>query len=97
MPKRYPPLSPAEVVKILAARGFVFVRSVGSHNRYQGRIRDQARTVTVDMHYPQFDDKLLKRMITQSGLTREEFYGSVRSTAQKIGLRADEYPIPLKD
>jgi hypothetical protein len=34
-------------------------------------------------------------MLDQSGLTREEFYGSVKETARKIGLRADRYPIPL--
>jgi len=35
-------------------------------------------------------------LILQSGLSREEFYGSVRESAQKIGLRANEYPIPLR-
>jgi hypothetical protein len=35
-------------------------------------------------------------MIDQSGLTREEFYGSTKETAKKINLRAQEYPIPLK-
>jgi hypothetical protein len=34
-------------------------------------------------------------MIAQSGLTRDEFYGSARDTARKINLRAEEYPIPL--
>lgn len=97
MPRRYPPLSPQEVIRILLVRGFVFVRTVGSHRRYQGHVRGQVRSVTVDMHYRQFDAKLLKRMIAQSGLTREEFYGSTKATAHKINLRADEYPVSLKD
>ena len=95
MPKRYPPLSPAEAIKVLEARGFVFVRTAGSHRRYQGHVRGQARSVTVDTHYQQLDVKLLKRVIAQSGLTREEFYGSTRDTAHKISLRVDEFPIPL--
>jgi len=95
MPKRYPPLSPAEVIKVLEARGFVFVRTAGSHRRYQGHVRGQTRSVTVDTHYQQLDVKLLKRVIAQSGLTREEFYGSTRDTAHKINLHADGYPIPL--
>jgi hypothetical protein len=49
------------------------------------------------MHYQQLDVKLIKRVIAQSGLTREEFYGSTRDTAHKISLRADEFPIPLEN
>ena len=96
MPKRYPPLAPREVIKILSARGFVHERTTGSHAHYWGRIKGQSRLVTVDMHYPQFDPRLIKRMIEQSGLTRREFYGSTKSTAKKIGLHASEYPIPLE-
>jgi predicted RNA binding protein YcfA (HicA-like mRNA interferase family) len=85
------------VIEILQIRGYDFVRTVGSHRRYQGRIRGQTRCVTVDMHYAQFDDQLLKRMIAQSGLTREEFYGSTKAAALKINLRVAEYPIPVKE
>ena len=37
-----------------------------------------------------------KVLIDQSGLSREEFYGSTERTARKINLIAPEYPIPLK-
>ncbi|MBI3762322.1 MAG: type II toxin-antitoxin system HicA family toxin [Chloroflexi bacterium] len=69
MPRRYPTLTPKEVIAILLARGFKRARTVGSHERYSGTIRDQARAVTVDLHDDDFDEKLIKRMIEQSGLT----------------------------
>ncbi|MBI4768848.1 MAG: type II toxin-antitoxin system HicA family toxin [Chloroflexi bacterium] len=96
MPRRYPALTPREVIAILTARGVQIVRTVGSHQRFSAMVRDQLRSVTVDLHYDSLDDKLLKRMIDQSGLSREEFYGSTRVTARKINLRADEYPISLR-
>ena len=34
-------------------------------------------------------------MIDQSGLSREEFYGSTKEAARKINLLAQEYPVPL--
>ncbi|MFQ6014051.1 MAG: type II toxin-antitoxin system HicA family toxin [Anaerolineae bacterium] len=97
MPRRYPPLSPREVIAILVARSFALTRTRGSHEQYEGLIRGKWRRVTVDVHYSDFDDRLIKSMIRQSGLTREEFYGSTKRTARKINLRAKKYPIPLKD
>ena len=96
MPKRYPTLTPREVMDILQARGFRLHRTVGSHAQYVCLLRDQNRRVTVDLHISQFDDYLLKLMIQQSALTREEFYGSTKDAAKKINLRADAFPIPLK-
>ena len=95
MPKRYPPLTPAEVITILLARGFILDRTRGSHNYYNGRVRGRLRHVTVSAHYAEFSVERIQDMIAQSGLTRDEFYGSTRDTARKINLRADGYPIPL--
>jgi len=50
-------------------------------------IKDRVRYVTVDLHYPEFDDKMIKSTISQSGLNREQFYGATKRTAAKIGLR----------
>lgn len=94
MPKRYPPLTPQEVIRILSARGFVPDRSKGSHIQYQGTIRGVTWYVTVDTGKDEFGDFLIQSMIRQSGMTREEFYGSTTSTARKIGLR---HVVDLKD
>ena len=96
MPKQYPPLTPADVVKILLVRGFVWERTRASHEFYRGTVRGRVCNVTVDRHYPEFDVKRVRDMIDQSGLTREEFFGSTKETARKINLAASEYPIPLK-
>ena len=96
MPRQYPPLTPEEVIRILRARGFVWQRIRSSHEFYRGVVRERVRNVTVDRHYPEFDPKRIRDMLDQSGLTREEFYGSTKESAHKIGLRADVYPIPLK-
>ena len=58
-------------------------------------MRGHVRNVTVDRHYHECDPKRIRDMIAQSGLTREEFYGSTKETARKPILRADEYPMPL--
>ncbi|MBI3963173.1 MAG: hypothetical protein HY335_10485 [Deinococcus sp.] len=94
MPKRFPPLTPLDVERILKARGFVLERSVGSHYQYQGMVRGVSRRVTVMASVGQYDDRLIKYMISQSGLTREEFYGATKATARKIGLRQ---VVELKD
>ncbi|MBI1930201.1 hypothetical protein HYR99_38865 [Candidatus Poribacteria bacterium] len=87
MPKRYPPLTLAQVVAILRANGFTLSHSRGDHDYYSGVIRGRPRTVTVKTRIDVFSNDLLKYMIAQSGLTREEFYGSTKATAKKIGVK----------
>jgi len=41
------------------------------------------RLVPVD-DYPEFEERLLKTMIRQTGFSREEFYGACKDTAKKI-------------
>lgn len=96
MPRKYPPLTPDDVIDILKARGFVLDRTRGGHDYYLGSIRGQRRLVTVSVHYREFSTQRIQDMIDQSGLTREEFYGSTKRTAKKINLLGEEYPIPLK-
>ncbi len=87
--RRYPPLTPAEVVAILRALGFTLLRQVGSHAQWErpssaGRLR---ALVTVDMSVRDFWPELIKSMIRQAGSTREEFYGATKATARKIGRK----------
>ncbi len=76
---RYPPLTPDEVRDILKAKGFSLDRT-----QWRAIINNQPRVVTVDSHYKTFEQSLIKRMISQSGLTREEFYSANKRTAKKI-------------
>ena len=88
--RSYPPLTPSDVVEIVVALGFVKRGQVGSHAQYF-RPADESRKaslVTVDMHYKEFDDDLLKSMIRQSNFDRKQFYGATKRAARKAGVPA---------
>lgn len=82
--RKYPPLKQSEMRAILEALGFELDRS-NKHPVYE-RPADGVRgrrVVPLD-DYDEFDQTLIKRMIEQTGFTREEFYGATKSTAKKI-------------
>jgi len=83
VPRKYPPLTPADVIAILKALGFQMVITKGSHQKWR-RTTDREYNVTVDLHYPEYYDDLIKSMIAQSGVDREQFYGATKKTAKKI-------------
>ena len=84
--RRFPPLKHREVIEILINLDFVPCRKAGgSHTQYErpdDGIRGR-RIVTVD-DYEEFDETLIKIMISQSGFSREEFYGACKKTSKKI-------------
>jgi predicted RNA binding protein YcfA (HicA-like mRNA interferase family) len=82
--RRYPPLTPQEVVSILLALGFYLKKQIGSHAHYESIQHNPRRVVTVDMSVRDFDSYLIKSMIAQSGVDRKIFYGSTKNTAKKI-------------
>lgn len=67
----------------MTSNGFVRTAFRGSHAQYEMG----SHKVTVDMAVKDFNTYLIKSMIAQSGLTREDFYGATKSTAKKIGKR----------
>ena len=89
MPRGLPPLTPGEIVLILLARAFSFSRSTASsHDIYTGTWNHQKRIVVVDMGITIYNDAdMIKLVIRQSGMSREEFYGATPKTAKKIGLQ----------
>lgn len=87
MPKKYPPLSYQEVLAILKIRGFTFKDQEGSHEQYEGVIKGKTRKVTVDRNDSPYDDFIIKSMLQQSGLTRDEFYTATKTTAKKINMK----------
>ncbi len=87
MPKKYPPLTPGEVIAILKAWGFRFDRNKGSHEQYEGFIGGERKLVTVDTAISAFSDFLMGSMISQSGLSRDNFYCATKGTAKKINKK----------
>jgi predicted RNA binding protein YcfA (HicA-like mRNA interferase family) len=87
--RKYPPLTPSEVIAILGALGFSEKNRVGDHRQYE-READGARPrsiVTVDMGQKDFDDFLLSSMVRQSNFSRDEFYGATKRTARRASVR----------
>jgi predicted RNA binding protein YcfA (HicA-like mRNA interferase family) len=83
--RKYPPLKHREIVQIVAALGFTLARQESTHAQYE-RPADGTRkraVVTVD-NYDDFEEKMIKNLISQSGFTREEFYGATFKTDKKI-------------
>ena len=93
--RKYPPLTPAEVKAILTRWSFAEKNREGSHAQFE-RLADhrdrQRRVVTVDLAEREFDEFLIKSMIRQSGLTREEFYGATKKTAKRASVAFVELP-----
>lgn len=85
--RKYPPLEPREIIQILEARGFVFIKQQGDHRFYSRKVRGQPMIPQVDMGADVYDVYLVKKVIAQSGLTRKQFYGSTKGTAKKINAK----------
>ena len=51
-----------------------------------GLLEGYAPVVQVDMNFEDYSGRWLKVVIVQSGLSREEFYASTKSTAKKINV-----------
>ena len=95
MPHKYPPLTPAEVIAILDSRGFSLAREESSHRQYRGFTKGQERIVTVDTKIKAFEDKLIKSTIHQSGLSREEFYGSTKEGSGRLASHRRALCMPI--
>ena len=86
--RAYQPLTPSDVIDILLALGFTKRGQTGSHAQYvrMGDNRRNAALVSVDVHYKEFDDKLMHSMVRQSGFSRTEFYGATKHTARRASV-----------
>lgn len=84
--RKYPPLTPGEILAIIIARGFSLHHTGGDHKYYYREVRGEKRVLQVDMGTPTYSDHYLKLLITESGMSRDEFYCSTKSTAKKINL-----------
>jgi predicted RNA binding protein YcfA (HicA-like mRNA interferase family) len=82
--RRYPPLTPKEIIAILIARGFTFHHSEGDHEYYYCEVRGEKRVMQVDTGNPLYTNYWLKQTIKETGMTRRQFYCSTKRTAKKI-------------
>jgi hypothetical protein len=84
--RSYPPLTQSEMQAILKALGFKEDRT----NKHPVWIRPadacRLRKVIPLDDYPEFEQKLIKRMIPQTGFSRDQFYAATKGTAKKINI-----------
>ena len=92
MPRKYPPLNATEFVANLGALGFRYSHSEGGHDFYKGSHSGKNWKVTVDEKESPFDEFLLKSMMKQAGVSREQFYAATGATAKKIGVEPSKQP-----
>lgn len=75
MPSRkYLPLSPDDLVRVLKAFGFIHKRTTGDHVQWEGEIKKVRRVSTVQLIKGEYSQERMKRLIENLGLTAEEFY-----------------------
>ena len=77
MGKKYPLLDQTQIERILKNLNFSPKRQKGSHTQWEGYTKDKRRIVTVDnlkSKKEKYGQELLKKMIEQSGLSKQEFY-----------------------
>jgi len=82
--KKYPRLTPKEVIDNLIALGFSFARQRGAHRYYK---HQTGHLVNVPMNWDLIDDIGMKSIIKNSGRTREEFYSATKTSAKKLGKK----------
>jgi predicted RNA binding protein YcfA (HicA-like mRNA interferase family) len=83
---KLPLLTPREVEANLKSLGFAFKNQVGSHRQYEkpaSKKRKRA-VVTVDVGHSQFSKGTMKRMIRQSGYSKEEFCSGTASDVMAL-------------
>jgi predicted RNA binding protein YcfA (HicA-like mRNA interferase family) len=71
------------------AAGFTLMRTAGSHEHWEHpSYRGTRRLVTIDAKYDDFDPSRIKTMMSQAGMSRDEFYCQTAHTARKINKQA---------
>jgi len=90
--KKYPPLYPKQICKILVSLGFRHTKNQGDHRYYED---DEGYIVQVDMGDKRgFCPDAIQFFLQQSGVTREKFYGATKATAKKIGIKYQKSKCP---
>ena len=82
--KKWPPLQVSLIIRILLRANFVSEPG-GNHDKYVGFIDGKRRVVPVSRSHSELQARLVKAMVAQSGLSREQFFGLTRESANIVG------------
>lgn len=87
--RKYPPLTPKQIESILLARGYEYVKSKGDHNFYERTVNGKKHVAQIDMGANAYNANWIKMLLTQSGMTRKQFYCSTKTAAKKLGMKKE--------
>jgi hypothetical protein len=72
--RKYLPLTPDELRRVLKALNFTLKRTESSHEQWEGTSKGMRRVSTVQCIKGEYSVERMKRVIENLGLTPEEFY-----------------------
>jgi len=82
LPKKYPVITTQQAIDILLVYGYVLDRTSSSHSQYVHP--KTGILITVQITRRECGRDRIKSMISNMKISREEFYGAIKSTAKKI-------------
>ncbi len=81
--KKYLPLTPNELKRVLKAFGFIYKRTRGDHEQWEGMTNEKRRVITVQLISGEYSIKRMKTIIRNLDITADEFYGRDESIARR--------------
>ncbi len=81
--KKYLPLTPDELRRILKAYGFIRKRTRGDHEQWEGMTNEKRRVITVQLISGEYSIDRMKTIIQNMDITADEFYGRDESIAKR--------------
>ena len=81
--RKYLPLTPAELRRVLKAFGFVRKRTRGDHEQWEGITNEKRRVITVQLIDGEYAVDRMKTIIRNMDVTVYEFYGRDASIAKR--------------
>lgn len=81
--RKYLPLTPDELIRVLKAFGVQKQRIRGDHEQWEGTIKGVRRVSTVQLIHGEYSTERMKRLIENLGLTTHEFYRADSKIAKR--------------
>ena len=81
--RKYLPLTPEELRRVLKAFGFVRKRTRGDHEQWEGMTNEKRRVITVQLIDGEYSVDRMKTIIRNMDITADEFYSRDASIAKR--------------
>lgn len=81
--RKYLPLTPDELRRVLKAFGFTYKRTRGDHEQWEGMTHEKRRVITVQLIDGEYAVDRMKTIIRNMDVTVDEFYSQDASIARR--------------